>query len=239
MIVTFICTTGLLITRCLYLGHLLLSNLYESFMFLSSSSSVLHIVLEVRNRDDRWLGAITAPSTMLNHGFATLVLPEEMQLSRMLVPALQSHWSMLHVSMILFSYATLLCGSLTSIALLVIMSIVNRQVLFGVMDNFFSRSILPNEKFYSHEKQKSDLQYTFDFSSMNYRKCQLIKQLDHWSYRAIGLDFSLSTKGTLSGAIWANETWGSYWNWDPKETWALITWTIFTIYLHTRMNKGW
>nr|YP_001152238.1 cytochrome c biogenesis protein [Pinus koraiensis]ABP35478.1 cytochrome biogenesis protein C [Pinus koraiensis] len=236
MIVTFVCTTGLLITRWLYSGHLPLSNLYESFMFLSWSSSVFHIVLEVRSRDDRWLGAITAPSAMLTHGFATLGLPEEMQRSGMLVPALQSHWSMMHVSMILFSYATLLCGSLASIALLVIMSGVNRQVLFGAMDNFFSRSIL---NFYSHEKQKSDLQHTVYFSSTNYRKCKLIKQLDHWSYRAIGLGFSLSTIGTLSGAIWANEAWGSYWSWDPKETWALITWTIFAIYLHTRMNKGW
>lgn len=239
MIVTFLCTTGLLINRWLYSGHLPLSNLYESFMFLSWSSSVFHILLEVRNPDDRWLGAITAPSAMLTHGFATLGLPEEMQRSGMLVPALQSHWSMMHVSMILFSYATLLCGSLASIALLVIMSGVNRQVIFGAMDNLFSRAILPNENFYSHEKQKSDLQYTVYFSSTNYRKCQLIKQLDHWSYRAIGLGFSLSTIGTLSGAIWANEAWGSYWSWDPKETWALITWTIFAIYLHTRMNKGW
>ena len=62
MIVTFVCTTGLLITRWLYSGHLPLSNLYESFMFLSWSSSVFHIVLEVRSRDDRWLGAITVPS---------------------------------------------------------------------------------------------------------------------------------------------------------------------------------
>ncbi|RWV95346.1 hypothetical protein BHE74_00040687 [Ensete ventricosum] len=40
--------------------------------------------------------------------------------------------------------------------------------------------------------------------------------------------------GILCGAVWANEAWGSYWNWDPKETWAFITWTIFAIYLHTR-----
>jgi ABC-type transport system involved in cytochrome c biogenesis permease subunit len=79
MIVTFLCTKGLLITRWLYSGHLPLSNLYESFMFLSWISSMLHIVLEVQNRDDRWLGAITAPSAMLTHGFASLGLPEEMK----------------------------------------------------------------------------------------------------------------------------------------------------------------
>ncbi|KAL2922527.1 Cytochrome c biogenesis protein CcsA [Bienertia sinuspersici] len=42
----------------------------------------------------------------------------------------------------------------------------------------------------------------------------------------------------LNGAVWANEAWGSYWNWDPKETWALITWTVFAIYLHIRTNKN-
>jgi ABC-type transport system involved in cytochrome c biogenesis permease subunit len=40
-------------------------------------------------------------------------------------------------------------------------------------------------------------------------------------------------------AVWANEAWGSYWSWDPKETWALLTWLDFAIYLHTRLTKGW
>jgi len=62
---------------------------------------------------------------------------------------------------------------------------------------------------------------------------------DDLSYRTIGLGFPLLTLGILSGAIWANETWGSYWSWDPKETWALITWFVFAIYLHTRLVKGW
>ncbi|EYU43056.1 hypothetical protein MIMGU_mgv1a026416mg [Erythranthe guttata] len=49
--------------------------------------------------------------------------------------------------------------------------------------------------------------------------------------------FIFLTIGILSGAVWANEAWGSYWSWDPKETWAFITWIIFAIYLHTRTNK--
>lgn len=47
------------------------------------------------------------------------------------------------------------------------------------------------------------------------------------------------TLGILSGAVWANETWGTYWSWDPKETWALITWLTFAAYLHTRLLYGW
>nr|QGX06363.1 heme attachment to plastid cytochrome c [Torreya nucifera] len=238
MIVTFICITGVLVTRSLYSGHLPLSNLYESFMLLSWISSMIHIVIEVRGQAAWWLGAITAPSVMLTHGFATLVLPDKMQQSAMLVPALQSHWLMMHVSMILLSYATLLCGCLSSIAFLIITFRINRKILFSA-DNSFLRSFLPNKNWYLYDQEKKDLKDPFCFPFSNYRKWKLIIQLDNWSYRAIGLGFSLLTIGILSGAVWANEAWGSYWSWDPKETWALITWTIFAIYLHTRINRGW
>nr|YP_008082157.1 cytochrome c heme attachment protein [Cunninghamia lanceolata]AGL11003.1 cytochrome c heme attachment protein [Cunninghamia lanceolata]BCK52193.1 cytochrome c biogenesis protein [Cunninghamia lanceolata var. konishii] len=238
MIVTCICITGVLVTRSLYSGHLPLSNLYESFMFLSWTSSMIHIVIEVRGQDAWWLGAITAPSAMLTHGFATLGLPDKMQHSAMLVPALQSHWLMMHVSMILLSYATLLCGSLSSIAFLVITSQINRKIILSVNKTFL-RSFLFNKNGYSHDQEKKELKHTFCFPFTNYRKWKLTHQLDNWSYRAIGLGFSLLTIGILSGAVWANEAWGSYWSWDPKETWALITWIIFAIYLHTRINRGW
>jgi ABC-type transport system involved in cytochrome c biogenesis permease subunit len=63
--------------------------------------------------------------------------------------------------------------------------------------------------------------------------------LDSWSYRVISLGFTLLTIGILCGEVWANEAWGSYWNWDPKKTWAFITWSIFAIYLHSRTNANW
>ena len=67
----------------------------------------------------------------------------------------------------------------------------------------------------------------------------LLQTIDIWSYRIIGLGFPFLTIGIISGAVWANEAWGSYWSWDPKETWALITWLVFAIYLHSRLLKGW
>nr|YP_010569755.1 cytochrome c heme attachment protein [Podocarpus salignus]UZF97460.1 cytochrome c heme attachment protein [Podocarpus salignus] len=238
MIVTFVCITGSLVTRSLYSGHLPLSNLYESFMFLSWSSCLIHIVIDIWSRDTRWLGAITATSAMLTQGFATLGLPEKMQQSAMLVPALQSHWLMMHVSMILLSYATLLCGSLSSIAYLIITSQINRKIVL-ITNNCFLRSFLTNKNRYSRDQEENDLENAFNFPLTNSRQYQMTSQLDHWSYRIIGIGFSLLTIGILSGAVWANEAWGSYWSWDPKETWALITWTIYAIYLHTRINRGW
>ena len=84
----------------------------------------------------------------------------------------------------------------------------------------------------------------FDFTinqniELTKNKNNLLKLFDDLSYRTIGIGFPLLTLGILSGAVWANETWGSYWNWDPKETWALITWFVFAIYLHTRLFKKW
>jgi cytochrome c-type biogenesis protein CcsB len=74
-------------------------------------------------------------------------------------------------------------------------------------------------------------------NTKNYSEIQNL--FDDLSYRTLGVGFPLLTLGIFSGAIWANETWGSYWSWDPKETWALITWFVFAIYLHTRLIKGW
>ena len=69
-------------------------------------------------------------------------------------------------------------------------------------------------------------------------KSFLLYQLDLWSYRTIGIGFTFLTLGIISGAVWANEAWGSYWSWDPKETWALITWIVFATYLHARLIRN-
>lgn len=63
--------------------------------------------------------------------------------------------------------------------------------------------------------------------------------LDTISYKMIAFGFLFLTLGIISGAVWANSAWGTYWSWDPKETWSLITWFIYAIYLHTRLKKGW
>ncbi len=63
--------------------------------------------------------------------------------------------------------------------------------------------------------------------------------LDRLTYKTIGIAFPLLTLMIAAGAYWANRTWGTYWNWDPKETWALITWLVYAGYLHMRITKGW
>ena len=62
-------------------------------------------------------------------------------------------------------------------------------------------------------------------------------QLDYLCYRLVALGFLLLTVVILSGAIWAEQAWSAFWTWDPKETWALITWILYAIYLHLRLRK--
>ena len=64
-------------------------------------------------------------------------------------------------------------------------------------------------------------------------------QTDHMIYRLICLGFLLLTVVILSGAIWAEQAWSRWWSWDPKETWALITWILYAIFLHQRIRKKW
>nr|QXE40070.1 cytochrome c biogenesis protein [Cnidoscolus aconitifolius] len=234
MITTFLCITGLLVTRWIFLGHLPLSDLYESLIFLSWAFSIIHMVPYFKKQKKN-LSAITAPSTFFTQGFATSGLLTDMHQSQTLVPALQSQWLMMHVSMMILGYAALLCGSLFSVAFLVITF---RKIIriFDKSNTLINDSFFFSEIQYMAERENVLRNISF-LSSRNYYRFRLIQQLDDWGYRIISIGFIFLTIGILSGAVWANEAWGSYWNWDPKETWAFITWTIFAIYFHIRTNK--
>nr|YP_010929929.1 cytochrome c heme attachment protein [Veronicastrum rhombifolium]WKK49144.1 cytochrome c heme attachment protein [Veronicastrum rhombifolium] len=236
MIITFFCITGLLVTRWIYSGHFPLSDLYESLIFLSWSFSLIHIVPYFKKKKNI-LSTIIGPSAIFTQGFATSGLLTEIHESTILVPALQSEWLIMHVSMMILGYAALLCGSLLSVSLLVI-TVRKRRKLFPTSNHLFN---LNGSLFFgeieSMTERSNVLQNTYFFSKKNYYRSQLIQQLDYWSYRVISLGFIFLTIGILSGAVWANEAWGSYWSWDPKETWAFITWLVFAIYLHTRTNR--
>ena len=65
------------------------------------------------------------------------------------------------------------------------------------------------------------------------------EKLDMISYRSVSLGLLFLTFTILTGAIWAERAWGSYWSWDPKETWSLVTWIVYAIYLHLRIRRGW
>lgn len=208
-------------------GYFPISNLYESLLFLSSVLLIIHKFLEYKTKS-LIFGVILLPLVLFTTSFADLTLPLDMQKTTSLVPSLQSNWLMMHVSLMLLSYGVLLLGSLFSIIFLVL-----------------STSFLEKNKSYEDVKFNNIRNKTM-FAFYNIKTFSKYKPstdfltiLDAWSYKAISLGFPLLTIGIIAGAVWANEAWGSYWSWDPKETWALITWLVFASYLHTRLIKGW
>jgi cytochrome c-type biogenesis protein CcsB len=72
-----------------------------------------------------------------------------------------------------------------------------------------------------------------------FQKLPSLNTLDDISYRCLTIGFPLLTVAIITGAIWAEKAWGTYWSWDPKETWSLITWFIFAALLHSRLTTGW
>ena len=294
--------------------------------------------------DNFIIGAVIAPTALFLNAFASFQLPESLQKLSPLIPALQSNWLMMHVTVMLFSYATLICGCILAITFLFLFESQFENV-FNHSNTFFGGNLLTQSLRETHNFKKkqqtkwsvrgshiawrypstssrsdelqnlaspSDLQRSYpmnfttpllkarsvkskfyrtaqigpqfvdpvqsslsssslpaplahrvgrialpsfvpwDESSVNQSPEQLdlssagkakrwiiLKKLDQLSFRSIGIGFPFLTIGILSGSVWANEAWGSYWNWDPKETWSLITWLIFAIYLHLRLTQNW
>jgi len=316
--------SGLLMARWVVSGHFPLSNLFESLLFLSWGFTSFHLIMERVSRAD-FIGIITAPAALLISSFASFSLPKEMQRTTALIPALQSNWLMMHVTVMMISYVALISGSLLSIAFLVInyydkkkakqsavvqvIAEYKKKLSIGspkgeinpyplatplkrelglrrlILENTptlptTSEPLLLDSALLNINSNASSLPSfipsgpAFNTSLLREQDAGKVKAgpyplatplksglevkgrdrgtrevtqelsplaqtLDNLSYRTLGLGFPLLTIGILSGAVWANEAWGSYWSWDPKETWAFITWLLFAIYLHTRLSKGW
>jgi len=374
MLFSNFCLLSLLLFRWQNSGHFPLSNLYESLLFLSWGITTIHLLLQLLDKkNDKntnkyqnlfislWLGCVTSPTALFINTFASFSLPSEMQKPNALVPALQSNWLFMHVTVMIVSYAALIIGCLLSFVFLIITrgedinfksSLFKKYFLDSINSSFFTLNSLSNNNicssnnsnnFFLNEKfigkniilikksflflnevtnisnqtkslfsfitiknkkknQISPITYwlnNFDdffylklksndllFKNLQYidnndenlslsfsynrsiisvenknlfqkisnseeewkRKLsknkknltyKIAKNLDNLSYRILGIGFPFLTIGILSGSVWANEAWGSYWSWDPKETWALLTWLVFAVYFHSRLIKGW
>ena len=204
------------------------------------------------------LGPLLSSTVLFIQSFADWRLPDEMKEILPLIPALQSNWLLMHVSIMILSYAALFLGSILSITYIGAdwylkdrlshdSEIATRGAGFASAEltPLQSSSIFLNKNILKRNgpglatprpTAYTNLHETFTTKSLS--EVALL-QLDSLRYRILAFAFPLLTLGILSGAIWANEAWGSYWSWDPKETWAFITWLIFAFYLHTRLQYNW
>jgi len=264
MAIANLCLATLLGARWLEAGYFPLSNLYESLMFIAWGITAMHFLAEQMSRS-LLVGVVTAPVAMAITAFATLSLPTQMQSAEPLVPALKSNWLMMHVSVMLLSYAALMVGALLAIAFLV----VTRGQAVELRGSSVGTGAYRNQRYRLHSnsitsqpvlqtqsvvqaapgnttvleavatENLTDTASGTATETLTPQRLGLADVLDNVSYRMIGLGFPLLTIGIVAGAVWANEAWGSYWSWDPKETWALITWLVFAAYLHARITRGW
>jgi cytochrome c-type biogenesis protein CcsB len=285
MAIANLCIAALLGARWIEAGYFPLSNLYESLFFVAWGITAVHFFAEQLSRS-RLVGVVTAPVAMGITAFAALSLPDSMQHSEPLVPALKSNWLMMHVSIMLLSYAALMVGALVAIAFLVVtrgQAIELRGSSVGTGAYRTSRyrlhragEAVENSATSAPAKSLPTVSGESNLTAqalqsagatavlqaeappavsataaansapaaasgptLSPQRLSLADTLDNVSYRVIGLGFPLLTIGIIAGAVWANEAWGSYWSWDPKETWALITWLVFAAYLHARITRGW
>jgi cytochrome c-type biogenesis protein CcsB len=188
-----------LIFRTFESGHAPFTNMYESLSFLAWSSVLAYMFVEFNYKIRKAGPYIMLIVVAIMALASSPLMPKE---ATPLVPALQSYWLWLHVSVTLLGEAFFAVAFVTSI-------------MYLVAD--------------SREKKgkagKSGLS---------------AQKLDSISYKCVAVGFPLFTLGGLVfGMVWAYKAWGSYWSWDPKETWSLITWFVFALYLHTRIVMGW
>jgi len=228
--------------RWLNYGYFPLSNLYESLLFLAWGITFTTVILESKTKTSL-IGSISNPISLFIIGFAGLSLPENMQAPSPLVPALKSNWLMMHVTVMMLSYASLIVGSLLVIFFLILTNGKKDDITLqgNSYGRVFNEPKLLDTAFYKeglNEDYSTLFAEELDTAKQGKEnRLTLLESVDNLSYRTISFGFPLLTIGIIAGDVWANEAWGSYWSWDPKETWALITWLVFASYLHAELQN--
>lgn len=185
----FAAHTVALVLRTVAAGHAPVTGMYESVSFLSWAVALALLIFGRSSRGPRLAPYLTLIVVGLVALASSPIWPKEVV---PLVPALQSYWLWLHVSVTLLGEAFFAVAFVASI--------------------LYLAAGAPDKK----------------------------ERFDALAYRAVAVGFPLFTLGGLVfGMIWAYRAWGSYWTWDPKEVWSLITWLVFALYLHTRVVMGW
>ena len=197
---------GAVVTRGVSASRVPWGNMYE---FTLTGSAVVTAVFAVTllRRDLRFLGAFVIGPVLLSLGLAVAVLYTE---SAQLVPALQSYWLVIHVS-IAFISSALFTIAFSSTVLQLVQERREQARAAGrpPRGGRFMDALPPSE------------------------------ELERASYRLIAVSFPLWSFTLVAGAIWAEVAWGRYWNWDPKEVWTFVIWVVYAAYLHARATGGW
>lgn len=270
--------TAALLFRWSYAGHPPLSNMYESLATLSTMIAWASIMFTHKLPIPLLEGG-SAVMALLFIGIASLFSGEV----RPLIPALQSYWLHVHVSLAFMGEACLALAFVMSYLFCLRRILEGREVesepgalppatplermLCTAMVILLPVSFLGLMTFIAMKYFDSGLYahgykavllvggpvflilcfvfgmlYLFRgaVGTVAHKWLPSAEILDQLTYRAIALGYPLFTVGAIIfGMVWANQAWGRYWGWDPKETWSLITFLVYSIYLHVRLTRGW
>jgi len=221
-----------IITRALEAGHWPLGNMYEYSTAIAFIVVTTFLVLALRAKV-RLVGipAMVVAIALLGVAYMLYVPPGN------LVPALHSYWLTIHVT----AMATA-SGILTFSFLFAMFYLARRwadERLSGFAASRSSAPMTPGGTPVSVGGGATGGSRSLGLARTVARVLPEAKRLDEWSYRFVMLGFPIWSFGVICGAIWGEHAWGRYWGWDPKETFAFITWVTFAIYLHARVTYGW
>lgn len=220
-VVTLLSTTMILVTRASEAGHAPFSNLYESMVLFVWAMNVGYLALEYRHRF-KVIGAVVMTIEFLSMLAASL-LPYRFKSVEPLNPALQNKWHWMTDLLRPIGMDKYAIGWLDFHVFTTFVGYAAFAISFGLSLMYLLK--------YMSESKGAGGSILAAFPDAD--------TLDELSYRAIAWGFPFLATGIVSGAVWANYAWGTYWSWDPKETWSLITWFIYAAYLHARVTRGW
>jgi cytochrome c-type biogenesis protein CcsB len=235
-----------------------IANLYESLIFFVWCVILGYLIIEFKYKN-RSFGAFITPVAGLALAFIEMTgLSDDIQ---PLVPALQSNWLLAHVAMSFIAYSAFALSFGTALMYLIERTEKKTEPAYifwsisvGILAVLLIAMGLDYLKFNIIATTPETIQNylfraTFKSSSGVVSLASIIgsfllnvtpEMLDELTYKSIAIGFPIFTLGGLIfGAIWADQAWGVYWSWDPKETWSLITWFVYAFFLHSRLMRGW
>jgi cytochrome c-type biogenesis protein CcsB len=221
-----------IVTRALEAGHWPLGNMYEYSTAIAFVLVTTFLVLALRARV-RLVGipVMVLSIALLGVAYMLYVPPGN------LVPALHSYWLTIHVT----AMATA-SGILTFSFVFAMFYLARRwadRKLAGSTASRTAAALTPGGTPVSVGGGATGGSRSLAMARTVARVLPEARRLDDWSYRFVMLGFPIWSFGVICGAIWGEHAWGRYWGWDPKETFAFITWVVFAIYLHARVTYGW
>ncbi|MBU4610735.1 c-type cytochrome biogenesis protein CcsB [Achromobacter sp. GG226] len=231
------------------IGYIPVSNLYEVIILFAIVTALFHLYYEERY-ETRSLGAFVMLIVTAAVGFLIwYTLARDAYQILPLVPALKSWWMKLHVPANFIGYGTFSLAAMVGFAYLVKVHGETRSWKKLVPLFVLGVLLAAEPMVFRTEGLSAYWMVYFGVGAILVGGILLARRplaerlpslevLDDIMYKAIAVGFAFFTVATILGALWAAEAWGAYWQWDPKETWALIVWLNYAAWLHMRLMKG-